>query len=83
MQDLIRKITEIFDEVPVARDNISEEERVAHLLASLPNSLGVLVTALESNVELPAMEVDSAFTMKDQMRRSGPRCHYCKKFGHI
>ena len=57
MQDLTRKITEIFDEVPVARDNISEEERVAHLLASLPNSFGVLVTALESNVELPAMEV--------------------------
>ena len=26
MQDLTRKITEIFDEVPVARDNISEKE---------------------------------------------------------
>ena len=32
-------------------DNISEEDRVVHLLASLPDSFGVLVTALESNAE--------------------------------
>ena len=22
-------------------------------------------------------------TMKDQTQRKGPRCHYCRKFGHI
>ena len=26
---------------------------------------------------------DSALTIKSHMRRKGPRCHYCKRFGHI
>ena len=106
VQDHIRRMTEIFDELSVVGDKISEEDRVVHLPASLPDSFSMLVTALESNAEVPAMELgterllheerklkdqssstgvssNSALTTRDQMRRKGPRCHYCKRFGHI
>ena len=26
---------------------------------------------------------DSALRINSRMRRKGPRCHYCKRFGHI
>ena len=37
-------------------DPVSEEDRVVHLLASLPESFNMLVTALEANPEVPKME---------------------------
>ena len=117
LQDHIKRITELFDELTFVGDNISDEDRVVHLLASLPDSYDVLVTALESNSTLPAMEVvverllheerklkdrsstgsgasnNSALTIKgcgDPQQRKfkssgpqGPRCHYCKRIGHI
>ena len=46
MQDHIKGMTEVFN-----------EDRVVHLLASLPDSYNVLVTALEANEEVPKMEM--------------------------
>ena len=57
VQDHVRAITEIFDGLSVAGDAVSEEDRVVHLLASLPDSYNMLVTALEANAEVPKMEV--------------------------
>ena len=34
-----------------------EEDRVVHMLASLPESNDILVTALEASVEVPKMEI--------------------------
>lgn len=48
---------EIFDELAFIGDDISEEDRVVHLLASLPDSYNVLVIALEANENVPKMEV--------------------------
>ena len=48
-------MTEIFNELSVVGDKISEEDRVVHLLASLPDSFSMLVTALESNAEVPVV----------------------------
>ena len=50
-------MTEIFDGLSVIGDPISDEDRVVHLLASLPESYNVLVTALEANEVVPKMEV--------------------------
>ena len=36
---------------------IFEEDRVVHLLTSLPDSYNMLVTAFEANVEVPKFEV--------------------------
>ena len=57
IQDHVRAMTEIFDGLSVAGDAVSEEDRVVHLLASLPDSYNMLVTALEANAEVSKMEV--------------------------
>ena len=51
-------MTEIFEGLAVIDDPVSEEDRVVHLLASLPDSFSMLVTALEANSEaVPKMEI--------------------------
>ena len=57
VQDHVKTMTEIFDELSIIGDPISEEDRVVHLLASLPESFSMMVTALEANVEVPKMEI--------------------------
>ena len=50
-------MTEIFEELAVIGDPVKEEDRVVHLLASLPESYNMLATALEANSEVPQMVV--------------------------
>ena len=58
VQEHIRKMTKIFEELSVVEDPVSEEDKVVHLLASLPDCFGVLVTALEANSEtIPKMDI--------------------------
>ena len=56
VQEHVKALTEIFNELSVVGDNVSDEDRVVYLLASLPNSYEMLVTALEANTEVPNME---------------------------
>ena len=53
----IKAITELFDALSVAGETISEEDRVVYLLASLPETYNVLVTALEAHADVPKLEV--------------------------
>ena len=57
VQDHICILTEIFDELTVIGTPVEEEDRVVHLLASLSESYGVLVTVLEASSEVLKMEV--------------------------
>ena len=57
VQAHVKALTEIFDGLAAAGDAVSEEDRAVHLLASLPDCFGVLVTALEANPNVPKMEV--------------------------
>ena len=57
VQEHIRQMTEIFEELAVIGDPVNEEDRVVHLLASLPESYNMLVTALEANADVPQMAV--------------------------
>ena len=50
-------MTELFNELAIVGDAIDEEDHVVYLLASLPDSLNKLVTALEANEDVPKMEV--------------------------
>ena len=52
MQDHIKSMTEIYEELSVIGDSLSEEDRVVHLLAT-----SVLVMTLEANPGVPQMEV--------------------------
>lgn len=57
VQEHIRKMTEVFEELAVVGDPLKEEDQVIHLLASLPEAYDMLVTALEANVDVPQMDV--------------------------
>ena len=57
VQEHIKAMTEIFYSLSVVGDAVSEEDRVVYLLASLPDSYDVLVTALEASEDVPKMEV--------------------------
>ena len=56
VQEHVKALTEIFNELSVIGDNIEDEHSVIYLLASLPESYEMLVTALEANTEVPNME---------------------------
>ena len=57
MKEYIKKMTEIFTELAVIAQPISEEDRVVHLLVGLPESYDMLVTALESGSDtVPTLE---------------------------
>ena len=57
VQDHIKAMTELFNELVIVGDAIEEEDRVVYLLASLPDLYNTLVTALEAHEEVLKMEV--------------------------
>ena len=105
VQEHVKVLTEIFNELSIIGDNIDDEDRVVYLLGSLPDSYEMLVTALEANTEVPNMEtvIERLLHEEQKLRnqecppsrdakeeimtlrheKKGPRCHFCKKFGHI
>ena len=57
VQQHIKSMIEIFESLSVVGYIVHEEDRVVHILASLPDSLQMLVTALEACPEVPKLEV--------------------------
>ena len=57
MQDHVKSMTEVYDELTAVGETISEEDRVVYLLASLPESYSVLVTALQASTDVPKLAV--------------------------
>lgn len=53
VHEYIKTMMEIFDELAIIGDSIDEEDRVVHLLATLPVSYNMLVTALEASQDVP------------------------------
>ena len=49
VQEHIKAMTELFDALAVMDSPVSDEDKVVHLLTSLPDSFNMLVTALEAN----------------------------------
>ncbi len=51
-------MTEIFSELAVISQPVSDKDKVVHLLAGLPESYDVLVTVLESSSDaVPTLEI--------------------------
>ena len=68
VQDHIKAMIEIFDSLSVVGDPIYEEDRVVHLLASLPDSYNLLVTALEASEDVPKMEVITEHLLHEERK---------------
>ena len=56
LQKHVKMLTKIFDELSYIGDPLDQENEVVHLLASLPESYDMLVTALETSPEVPKLE---------------------------
>lgn len=57
MQEHVKALTEVMDELAMIDEPVKEEDRVIHLLTSLPPSYDMLVTALEASPDVPKWEV--------------------------
>ena len=74
VQQHIKVMTEIFESLAVIGDAVAEEDRVVHLLASLPESFKMLVTALEASPEVPKTEtVTERLLHEERKTREEPR----------
>ena len=72
IKEHIKQMTEVFGELAVITEPISEEDKVVHLLASLPPAYDVLVTALESGSEnVPALEVVTERLLREEEKIKG------------
>ena len=87
-------MTETFESLSVIGDPVSDED----LLASLPESFSMLVTAFEANADVPKMEVVTERLLYEERKmkeRGGSgsevtakampkvKCYHCGKPGHI
>ena len=68
VQKHIKALTEIFNGLSVIGDPVAEEDRVVHLLASVPDSYNMLVTALEANEDVPKMEIVTERLLDEERR---------------
>ena len=50
-------MTELFSALAEIDSPLSDEDNVTYLIASLPESFGVLVTAVKASSEVPKMDV--------------------------
>ena len=66
----IKCMTELFGELSVVGDKIGDEDRVVYLLASLPESFDMLVTAFEANSEVPKMETVIERLQYEEIKKS-------------
>ncbi len=57
VQDHVRQMTELFSGFADVDSPLTDEDKVIYLLASLPESYGVLVTKLESLPEVPKLAI--------------------------
>ena len=72
VQQHIKEMTELFESLAVIGDAITEEDRVVHLLVSLPDSFDMLVTALEANSDnVPAMENVTERLLREEQKLKG------------
>lgn len=66
----VKVMTEVFEELAVIGDPVSDEDRVVHLLASLPESFDMLVTALEAQSDaVPKWELVTERLLHEETKR--------------
>ena len=70
VQEHIKVMTETFNELSIIGDPISDEDRVVHVLASLPDSYSMLVTAMEACPDVPKMETVTERLLHEERKRN-------------
>ena len=69
MHHHIKTMTEVFEALAVIGDAMTDEDREVHLLASLPDSYDMLVTALEAQSEsVPKWELVTERLIHEELK---------------
>ena len=68
VQEHIKSLTEVCDELSAIGEPVKEEDCVVYLLASLPECYNVLVTALEANSEVPTLAVVTEWLLHEETK---------------
>ncbi len=69
IQDHIKTMVEIFNELAIIGEELSNKDRVVYLLASLPESYNTLVTALEAHEKVREMEVVTERLLNEERKQ--------------
>lgn len=69
LQEHLKTMTELFHELAIVASPLEEEDRVICLLASLPQSYEILVTALEAHSEVPSWEMVTERLLSDERKK--------------
>ena len=69
IQDHIKTMIEIFNKMAIVGVDITDEDRVVYLLASLPDSYNTLVTALEASANVPTLEVVTERLLHEERKK--------------
>lgn len=69
MREYIKKMTEIFDELAVIAEPISDEDKVVYLLAGLLESYDAIISALESGSDtVPALKSVTENLLREEQK---------------
>ena len=72
MEECIKRMTEIFDELSVVAEVVTDADKVVYLLAGLPERYDVLVTTLESGTDMiPALESLTEQLLREEQKLKG------------
>ena len=69
VQRHVKTLTEIFDELAIVGEPLDDESKVVHVLASLPESYDMLVTALEANADVPKLDIVTERLLHEESKR--------------
>ena len=79
VQDHVKRMTEIFEELSVIGSPEENEDKVVYLLASLPKSFDMLVTALEANESVPDWDVVVERLLNEERKMKSDRTETAEK----
>ena len=75
VQEHVKAMTEIFEELSIIGDSIDDEDRVIHLLASLPELFDMLVTVFEAGTDVPKLEVVTVRLLHEENKMKDKDTH--------
>ena len=69
MHNHLKCFVEIFSELAVLGDALEDEDKVIHLLASLPDDYDTIVTAIETQEKVPSWEAISEKLLNEELKK--------------
>ena len=70
LEEHLKQIVELFDELAAVGDPITEEDRIICILASLPENFSTIVTALEALELVPTLETYMEQLLHEENKRT-------------